>query len=70
MNLQNKIKVACSESDITLTELADKLGVSQAALSKRVKTGKFTQEELEEIAEKIGCKYRSFFELPNGTIIE
>ena len=35
---------------MSLTELGAKMGMSQASISKSVKTGKFTQEELQEMA--------------------
>ena len=65
ITLQQKIKVACDEAGISLTELGAKMGMSQASISKRVKTGKFTQEELEIM----GCKYTSAFVFPNGNRI-
>ena len=54
---------------MSLTELAERLGMSQQNFSKRLKVGKFTQEELEEIANALGAKYISVFEFPNGTRI-
>lgn len=54
---------------MSLTELAERLGMSQQNFSKRLKVGKFTQEELEEIAKALGSKYISAFEFPNGTRI-
>ena len=53
-----------------MTELGAKMGMSQASISKRVKTGKFTQEELEKMASIMGCKYTSAFVFPNGNRIE
>lgn len=69
MTIRQKVKIACDESGITLTELAEKLGMSQQSMSNRLKTGKFTQEELEQIAQVLGCKYINYFEYPNGTRI-
>ncbi len=69
MTIRQRVKIACEESGITLTELAEKLGMSQQSMSNRLKTGKFTQEELEQIAEILGCKYINYFEYPNGTRI-
>ena len=69
MTIRQRVKIACEESGITLTELAEKLGMSQQSMSNRLKTGKFTQEELEQIAEILGCKYINYFEDPNGTRI-
>ena len=54
---------------MSLTELAEKLGMSQQNFSKRLKVGKFTQDELENIAKALGAKYISAFEFPNGTRI-
>ena len=70
ITLQQKIKVACDTAEMSLTELGSKMGMSQASISKRVKTGKFTQEELEQMAAIMGCKYQSSFVFPNGNEIK
>ena len=70
LTLEQKIKASCELVGISVTELANRLGTSQQNLSKRMKVGKFTQEELEEIAEKLGCEYVSSFVFPNGTTIK
>ena len=41
---------------ITVTELGARMGMSQQNISKRLKTGKFAQEELEKMAEIMGCE--------------
>lgn len=46
------------------------MGMSQSSFSKRVKTGKFTQQELETMAIILGCQYESRFVFSDGTIIE
>lgn len=70
ITLQQKIKVACDTAGMSLTELGAKMGMSQASISKRVKTGKFTQEELEEMAVIMGCKYQSSFVFPDGNEVK
>ena len=70
ITLQQKIKVACDTAGMSLTELGAKMGMSQASISKRVKTGKFTQEELEEMAAIMGCKYQSSFVFPDGNEVK
>lgn len=70
ITLQQKIKVACDVAGMSLTELGAKMGMSQASISKRVKTGKFTQEELEQMAAIMGCKYQSSFIFPDGNEIK
>ena len=69
ITLQKKVKASCELAGMSLTELAEKLGMSQQNFSKRLKVGKFTQEELEEIANALGAKYISVFEFSNGTRI-
>ena len=69
ITLQKKVKASCELAGMSLTELAEKLGMSQQNFSKRLKVGKFTQEELEEIAKALGANYISVFEFPNGTRI-
>ena len=69
ITLQQRVKASCELANMSLTELAEKLGMSQQNFSKRLKVGKFTQEELEEMASYLGCKYISVFEFPNGTRI-
>ena len=66
---QQRVKASCELAGMSLTELAEKLGMSQQNFSKRLKVGKFTQEELEEIANALGAKYISVFEFSNGTSI-
>lgn len=69
ITLQQRVKASCDLAGISITELAERMGTSQQNLSKRLKVGKFTQEELEDMANCLGCKYISVFEFPNGTRI-
>ena len=62
ITLQQKVKVACAMAGISLTELAARMGTSQPNLSKRLRVGRFTKEELEEMATYLGCEYISFFQ--------
>ena len=70
ITLQQKIKVACEISGISLTELGNRMGMSQTSISKRVKTGKFTQEELEIMASILGAEWKSGFYFPDGNKAE
>mgnify|MGYP006879958905 FL=1 len=51
---------------MSLTQLGAKMGMSQQNFSKRLKVGKFTQEELEEMGKYLGCEYISIFQFPDG----
>lgn len=70
ITLKQKIMVACDHAGISMTELGKRLGMSQANFSKRVKTGKFTQEELEEMGKALGAEYKSGFYFPDGINID
>ncbi|WP_099467778.1 helix-turn-helix domain-containing protein [Konateibacter massiliensis] len=70
LTTQQKIKVACDVAGMSLTELGAKMGMSQANFSKRLKVGKFTQDEYIEMAKCLGCKYISCFEFPDGNKVE
>ncbi len=67
ITIQQKVKAACDVAGISLTELGTQMGMSQQNFSKRLKVGKFTQEELENMANILGCRYISCFEFPDGS---
>lgn len=66
LTVQEQIKTAAIHADISITELAKRFGISQPGFSQRMKTGKFTREELERIASILGCEYISYFKFPDG----
>ena len=63
------IRAASAASKIPLAEIGRKVGISQPAISRRVSTGKFTQEELRMIASFVNCKYVSYFSFPGNMIV-
>lgn len=68
--IQQKIDMACAYAGISKAELSRILGYkTPQAFQKRFKTGKFTQEELVEIAKATGGEYISLFRYPDGTEI-
>lgn len=70
MSIEQKVKAACDLAEISVTQLAERLGTSQQNMSKRLKTGRFTDEELKSIGEAIGAEYRSGFYFSNGNKVE
>lgn len=70
ITLKQKIETACSMAGITATELGKRMGMSQQSISNRLKTGKFTQEELETMAFILGAKWKSGFYFPDGNKVE
>ena len=69
MDISTKIKLALTYAKISEAELARRIGTSSQALGQRLKTGKFTSEELEKIATVIGAKYSCCFKFQDGTEI-
>ena len=70
LTIQQKVNMACSAAEISKTELGKRMGLSQSAFSQRLKTGKFSDEDFQNMAKAIGAKYYSGFEFPDGTKIE
>ena len=70
ITIKQKIEAACAMAGITVTELGRQMGMSQQNISSRLKVGKFSQDELEKMADIMGCEYHSFFIFPNGSKAE
>lgn len=64
--ISEQIKLACIHANISLGELAKKFGSSQSGFSQRLNTGKFTKEELKQIANILGAEYVCYFKFPDG----
>ena len=55
--------------NITITELSEKIGMATPNLIERLKRGKYTNTEIEKLAEVLDCKYESWFVYDDGTKI-
>lgn len=60
---------SCAHAKITLAELSERLGKSRQTFHSKLNNGRFTDSELAQVAEKIGCTYSNYFELEDGTRI-
>ena len=69
MDLRKKIEMAYTYAGKSQASIARALGITPATFNARLKTCKFSIEELESIAEVLGCKYIFGFEFPDGTKI-
>lgn len=58
--------MACIYANMTQSEIATKVGMSPQSFYNRLKTGKFTKEELEKIGKALGANYISCFHFPDG----
>ncbi len=67
MTVPQKIKMALAYKGMSEAELSRAIGTSPSAFNQRMKTGKFSSEDMEKIAEAIGAKYFFGFEFEDGT---
>jgi len=69
MTIPQKIKMALAYKGISEAELARTIGTSPSALNQRMKTGKFSSEDLERIAAALQATFFFGFEFEDGTRI-
>lgn len=66
MTISEQIKVLCVRSDISVAELARRLGTTPQNLSGKMKRESFTVAELENIAKAVNSSFERKFVLENG----
>ena len=69
MTNAQKIRMALAYVRMSEAELARRLNTTPQAFNQRMKTDKFSSNELEKIANVVGAKYLAYFEFPDGTKI-
>ena len=69
MNNSTKIKMSLAYKNMSEAELARGLETSPQAFNQRMKTDKFTTQELEKIANILGATYSFSFNFEDGTEI-
>ena len=69
VTLQQQIEMAIAYSgSVTKKEIAEKMNVTPSAFGQRLKTGKFTKEELQKIASILDAEYISVFRFRAGHV--
>ena len=66
MSISDQIKVLCVRSNISMAELARRLGLSPQSFSAKMKRESFTIMELEKIADAVGASFVRKFVLFSG----
>ena len=66
MTISEQIKVLCVRSNISVAELARRLGKSPQTFNAKMKRESFTIEELDIIADAVNAKFFRNFELSSG----
>ena len=66
MTISEQIRVLCVRSNISVAELARRMGKSPQAFWAKMKRESFTIKELEVIANVVGANFIRSFELTTG----
>lgn len=69
MNLANNIKRVAKDHGMTITQVAESLGVLQPQLSRTINNPRISLEDLNKLAEVIGCQIGDFFSSEEETVI-
>ena len=69
MTISQKIKMALGYRGMSEADLARAVGSSPQAFNQRMKTGKFSSEEMDKIAEVLEAEYFFGFAFKDGTKI-
>ena len=66
MRISEQIKVLCVRNNISVSELARRMGTSPQNFNAKLKRETFTVEDLEQIAEATDSEFERKFILKNG----
>ena len=69
MTISEQIKVLCVRTNISVSELARRLGMSPQNLNAKLKRETFTVSDLEQIAEATGTAFERKFVLDDGETV-
>lgn len=66
MNISKQIKVLCVRTNISVSELARRIGATPQNLNAKLKRETFTVADLDQIADATGTTFERKFVLENG----
>lgn len=69
MRIDDQLKMLALKSNLSLAEIARRLNKTPQALNQKIKRGKFTIDDLMDIAAVSNCKLEVKFSFLNGDII-
>ena len=67
MTTSDLVRKLCEEQNISISELARRIGQSRQNFSKELKRDTLTIDELKAIADVLGVTFEQSFTLPDGT---
>ncbi len=63
LTVSEKIRIILGRRNLTITELAAKLGTSRQNLNNKLSRDNFTEKDIKQIAVALDCSYESTFTL-------
>lgn len=66
LTTSEKIKIILGRKNMSMSELAEKLGQTRQNIHNKIKRDNFSESELKEIAAALEVKFESYFILDNG----
>mgnify|MGYP003412647121 FL=1 len=66
MDIAKKVKHLLLEKNVTATKLAQKVGITQPAISYKMTNNSYSIEDLEKIAKALDCELEINFVLNSG----
>ena len=69
MTVTQKIRMAIVYRNMSEAELSRRIGSSPSAFNQRMKTGKFSDDDLNKIAEALNAVFECSFKFDDGTVI-
>lgn len=64
--MSEKIRILIKRKKMTITELASVIGTTNQNLSNKLTRDNFSEKELQQIAEALGCRFEGFFVFDDG----
>lgn len=66
MTTSEMLKTICKQQNITISELARRIGQSRQNLNKKFQRDTLTIDEIKQISDAIGVMFEQSFTLPDG----
>lgn len=66
LTMGEKIRILLRRKKTTISDLADMVNTSRQNLTNKLNRDNFSEKELQQIAEALGCKFEGFFIFDDG----
>ncbi|SHK41338.1 helix-turn-helix transcriptional regulator [Paramaledivibacter caminithermalis] len=65
-SMGEKIRIVLRRKKLTITDLATAIGTSRQNLTNKLNRDNFSEKELQQIAEALGCRFEGYFIFEDG----